>query len=358
MTSQTESAAWCSTVLRLIESGRGFAVVTVLQAEGSTPVPAGAKAAIERDGTIHGTVGGGAVEAEARRRAMAAARSGSPAVFDFTLRGSSVRAARPICGGAMRLLVDPRVANHVADYRRAAAALARRERGMWITTLRRTDRIEVGTRHLPGRELVGHEGFLDAAVLEACLKAETPRLLPASSEPGLEVFIEPLVPQPVLIIVGGGHVGQAVAAQAAGVGFELRILDDRPDFADARRFPPGARTHSGDVAAQLAAMPVDRDTFIVIVTRGHQQDVEALRACIRRPAAYLGMIGSRRKVPLIRRRFLASGWATATEFDRVHAPIGLDIGAVTVPEIAASIVAQLIAVRRLGAASRITKEAA
>ena len=90
----------------------------------------------------------------------------------------------------------------------------------------------------------------------------------------------------------------------------------------------------------------------MIVTRGHQQDAAALRACIRRPAAYIGMIGSRRKVPLVRRQFLDSGWATAEEFDRVYAPIGLDIGAVTVPEIAASIMAQIIAVRRKGAVPR------
>jgi len=93
---------------------------------------------------------------------------------------------------------------------------------------------------------------------------------------------------------------------------------------------------------------------VVIVTRGHQQDAEALAACLRRPAAYIGMIGSRRKVSLLRREFLANGWAKPEEFDRVYAPIGLDLGAATVPEIAASIVAQLIAVRRRGAASRIS----
>ena len=86
----------------------------------------------------------------------------------------------------------------------------------------------------------------------------------------------------------------------------------------------------------------------MIVTRGHQHDAEALRACIREPAAYIGMIGSRRKVALMREEFRASGWATEEEWDRVFAPIGMDIGAETVPEIATSIVAQLVAVRRRG----------
>ena len=91
-----------------------------------------------------------------------------------------------------------------------------------------------------------------------------------------------------------------------------------------------------------------KGTYVVIVTRGHQFDAEALEVCIRRPAAYVGMIGSKRKVALIRQSLLASGKATAEEFDRVHAPIGLAIGSVTAAEIAASIVAQLIAVRRQG----------
>jgi xanthine dehydrogenase accessory factor len=97
---------------------------------------------------------------------------------------------------------------------------------------------------------------------------------------------------------------------------------------------------------------MQHDTFIVLVTRGHQQDSEALRACIGQPAGYIGMIGSLRKVALLRQQFLEQGWATAKEFDRVFAPVGLDIGAVTVPEIATSVLAQIVSVRRRG---RITK---
>ncbi|MCZ7639802.1 MAG: XdhC family protein [Verrucomicrobia bacterium] len=96
----------------------------------------------------------------------------------------------------------------------------------------------------------------------------------------------------------------------------------------------------------MAAFPVNPDTYIVLVTRGHRHDAVALEACIHRPAAYLGMIGSERKVGMVKRDFLQSGKATPAEWARVFAPIGLDIGAQTVPEIAASIIAQLIAVRR------------
>jgi xanthine dehydrogenase accessory factor len=132
------------------------------------------------------------------------------------------------------------------------------------------------------------------------------------------------------------------------VGFDVVVIDDRPEFTDPALYPAGATTRCGDIPAQIAAGPVAGDTYIVIVTRGHKLDAEVLRACINSPAAYVGMIGSRRKVALMRRNFIESGLATEEQFRRVHAPIGLDIGAVTVPEIAASITAELIAVRRKG----------
>ena len=250
----------------------------------------------------------------------------------------------------MRLLVDPTAAASLADYRRAADALARRERGLWLTTLSYHNNVEVKSQFLSAAELGRHAGFPEAATLATSLAHEKAALVVGPGEGPCEVFIEPLIPRPVLLIVGGGHVGQAVAAQASLIGFEIVVIEDRPAFADPRLFPPGTKTRCGVVAGEIAAFPTGPDTFIVIVTRGHQHDAAALRACIRRPAAYLGMIGSRRKVPLVRRQFLEAGWATAEEFERVHAPIGLDIGAVTVPEIAASIVAQMIAVRRKGTA--------
>jgi xanthine dehydrogenase accessory factor len=156
-----------------------------------------------------------------------------------------------------------------------------------------------------------------------------------------------------LLVVGAGHVGQAVAAQGRLLGFAIEVIDDRSEFATPARFAPGVTVRCGDIAREVAAFPVLKDTFVVLVTRGHQHDTVALRACIRRPAAYIGLIGSRRKVPLMRRQFLEAGWATAAEFDRVYAPVGLDLGAVTVPEIAASIIAQIVAVRRTGTAPRI-----
>jgi len=167
------------------------------------------------------------------------------------------------------------------------------------------------------------------------------------------VLVEPMIPPPRLVIAGGGHVGQALARQAALAGFDILVLDDRDEFTDPALYPPGVLTRRGDVAAELASLRPDGETYVAIVTRGHRHDRAALAACVASPAAYVGMIGSRRKVAMVRRDLLAAGEATPDQLERLYAPIGLDIGAETVPEIAASIVAQLIAVRRRGSAPRM-----
>ena len=136
-----------------------------------------------------------------------------------------------------------------------------------------------------------------------------------------------------------------MAGLGSFLGFAVELIDDRPEFASSGRFPDAARITVGDPARVLAGAAVDGTTYIVLVTRGHRHDAAALRACIRRPAAYIGMIGSRRKVALLREDFLARGWATEAEWDRLHSPIGLPIGSRTVEEIAVSIAAELAAVR-------------
>jgi xanthine dehydrogenase accessory factor len=167
-----------------------------------------------------------------------------------------------------------------------------------------------------------------------------------------DVLAEPVVPVARLLIAGGGHVGQALAQQAVLVGFEVIVVEDRAEFAEPTRYPPGVTTRLGAFSEAVAEFPIDRDTYVAIVGRGHPVDMKALVACIDSPAAYIGMMGSRRKVALVRKALLESGQATEEQFARVYAPIGLRLGAETVPEIAASIVAQLVAVRRTGCAPR------
>jgi xanthine dehydrogenase accessory factor len=126
------------------------------------------------------------------------------------------------------------------------------------------------------------------------------------------------------------------------------ILDDRPEFTNPNLFPKNAITLCGDIAKNIDKIQIEKNTYVVIVTRGHKDDAQALEVCINKPFNYIGMIGSKQKVALIRENFIKSGLCSAEQFDKIFSPVGLNIGAVTVPEIAASITAELIAVRRLG----------
>ena len=162
----------------------------------------------------------------------------------------------------------------------------------------------------------------------------------------MEVFIEPLEAPPALYVFGAGHVGYYVARLASEAGFEVHVVDDRAAFANRERFPAAADVVVDDIPTWLVATTLPTSAYAVIVTRGHRHDLDALQALASRPLRYLGLIGSRAKVARIYDQLLAQGSITLEHLSHVHAPIGLDIGAVTPQEIAVSIVAELVAVRR------------
>jgi xanthine dehydrogenase accessory factor len=347
-------------VVEFIDSGRAFALAVVLRGAGSTPRKAGTKAIVDSDGSIWGTIGGGLLESEAQRVALDAMQSKRPVVFDFKFSGASACGDDPVCGGNMRILVDPTAADQRATYALATESLRRRERGVLLTTVSAdAGRLRVRWLEL-GTFPEGADSCAADAVRIAIERGEpqyfasgrpkqvTPSPGPSAWEGEVEGLAEPLTPLPLLIIAGGGHVGQALAEQARLVGFDIVVVEDRPQFAEPALYPSDVATRCGKLPDVLAEFPITEDTYVAIVGRGHRVDIEALAACIDSPAAYIGMLGSRRKVALVRKDFLESGKSTAEQFDRIHAPIGLEIGAQTVPEIAASIVAQLVAVRRLG----------
>lgn len=169
----------------------------------------------------------------------------------------------------------------------------------------------------------------------------------------MEVYIEPLAAAAQLYIIGAGHVGWHLARLAQETGFRIHIVDDREKFANAERFPGAAEIVVGDIPAWLAGVQIPAHAYVAIITRGHQHDLSALRALATRPLRYLGMIGSKAKVARVYDALIAEG-VPADALTRVHAPIGLDIGAVTPAEIAVSILAELVAVRhgRLDAGAR------
>src|SRR5215210_2671685 len=171
----------------------------------------------------------------------------------------------------------------------------------------------------------------------------------------MDVYIEPIEPSPELYIIGAGHVGTHLANLAQEVGFHVHIVDDREKFANRDRFPTATEVLTEDIPAWLARTTLIPNAYVVIVTRGHTNDLEALRALAPRDLRYLGLIGSRAKVARIYDALTADGMP-AQHLKKVHAPIGLDIGAVTPQEIAVSILAELIAVKHGKVKSRDAAE--
>ena len=160
----------------------------------------------------------------------------------------------------------------------------------------------------------------------------------------LEIFVEPILPQPLLYIFGGGHISSAVARIAVAAGFSVNVADDREAFSNTERFPMADKLYTTYEDAFAKIVP-NGSSYLLIVTRGHRDDMRVLAWAVRTEARYIGMIGSKRKVLSVYKALEKEGYSPE-EFERVHAPVGLDIGALTPEEIAVSITAELIAVRR------------
>jgi len=161
------------------------------------------------------------------------------------------------------------------------------------------------------------------------------------------LYVEVVEDRPVFLVVGAGHVGRAVATVASFLGFYVAVLDDREDFADAEKLPGADEVICEDFEAAIDRFPVNRNTHIVLVTRGHKQDELSLRRCLGRGAGYLGMIGSKRRTATVLQHLRDEGFDPA-ELDRIRTPIGLDIGAESPEEIAVAILGEVLLLRNGG----------
>ena len=171
----------------------------------------------------------------------------------------------------------------------------------------------------------------------------------------LEIFVEPILPIPRVVIFGAGHISIQVSKIATVAGFKSWLVDDRPIYANATRFPKAERIFSDSFEEAFREIVPDQNTYIVIVTRGHQEDQNVLRWAVGTDARYVGMIGSKRKVRTIVRSLEEEG-LDRERLDRAHMPIGIDINAIVPEEIAVAIVAELVHFRRAGATHRLSKK--
>ena len=327
-------------IVRRVGAGERFAVGLLAHVQGSAPQKAGARLVVLPDGTMRGTVGGGCLEMETRRRALIALRTGETTLFELRLDDDFGWDDGLICGGRTTLLVTPEPARMAGALAAAQAEGRAGRRALVATVLAAPDASAVGlSAALPG------EGG-SAAPVPFVLEAPAAPKAAVVGRDGWKVLLEPVRPSPTLVVMGCGHIGAALVELAAGLGFDVVAVDDRVDYANPERLPRAKQCLCADMLEVARDLPSGPDTFWVIVTRGHRNDGRVLAEVINREHAYVGMIGSRRKVRIIQEGLLAEGRTTPERVARLHAPVGLDIGAESPQEIALSIAAELVAVRR------------
>jgi xanthine dehydrogenase accessory factor len=324
----------------------------LVETRGSTPQKAGALMLVFANGAQAGTLGGGCVEAEVKRRALAVLAGGKPEVARFQLDSDYGWDDGLICGGRMEVLIEPLAGQRAREYYRELARLI--EAGAGATEAVVFDAEESGLP-APSSYLFDAQGGLVAS-LAAEDNGRAAERIAAQLKPLLDrprphaahgVAYLPTLPRCRLVIVGGGHVGKAVADLAVDLDFDVWIVDDREEFVSEQRFPRAQRRLAGPVERVLPDLEITPNTYCLIVTRGHNHDEEALYHLAERGARYVGLIGSRRKIRMIFDDLVSEG-IKEDSLKKVHAPLGIDIGSQTVPEIAVSICAELVSHRNRG----------
>jgi|LSQX01.1.fsa_nt_gb xanthine dehydrogenase accessory factor len=343
-------------LLRLAPVIKNPVLVTITDTEGSTPQKAGNSAIFSNRGLIAGTVGGGIAERRVQELAVEYAARGKSHFHHSLFDKNSEDPAEAICGGRITMLIDADPLKHLEVYREMERSVMEEKAGVLVTRVSPDGESAVVIHRYWIADKAG-SGLPPAvsAMIESLLSEirtghagddyiKTEPDIPGEKAKQL-FFLEPVFPQPKLIIAGAGHIGRALSHLGRLTGFEVTVVDNRKEYANADNLPDAGRIIVKDIGRAMAEINKTPDTYIVIVTRGHGYDAEALRPCIGSKAGYVGMIGSRGKVAKMRSDFLAEGWATEDQWDRIHTPIGLEIKSKTVQEIAVSIIAQLILVK-------------
>jgi xanthine dehydrogenase accessory factor len=366
----------------LIDAGESIAVATIVDVRGSVPREVGAKMLIHPLGRHAGTVGGGCGEADVIRTALDVIQTGEPDIVHVDLTEDVSMQALGVCGGIMDVFVERAGGAALSERPGSLAALRKsmlaREPVALVTVVRGDSagkQAVVWLDKAPLGELgLGDLEPLAIADAQAVLAGRQHKLLQyqrsdtgwtrgpdrplhserAGSTTDVAVFAEVQRRAPELIIVGAGHIAQPLAQVASMCDFAVTVLDDRPSFVTAERFPTAAKLLAAPLRGTVRDLPMDADTFIVLVTRGHSHDVECLLEVLDRPVAYIGMIGSQRRVDAVFQLLAEEQGIDPAKFDRVYAPIGIAIGARTPAEIAVCIMAEIVNVLRGGPAPSIS----
>lgn len=325
-------------LISALERGEPAVLGAIVRRSGSAPRTSGARMLVLADGTLVGSVGGGAVEGACHARAKELfVNSNAYAELSFELSASAAAEEGMICGGAVSVLLHTVEPAEVARFQQLRGYYRAGERPVLLTMLPHGD--------MPPRLLTLGPGE-DSDVpdeLKAKVSGRNRRTPFSISHGGQEIFVEPLVHPGTVHLVGAGHVALATAHLAAYAGFEVVVMDDRPEFASAERYPQARQVRVLE-NFDTCLPKLGSDDYVVIVTRGHLHDRDVLAQALRTKAGYIGMIGSSKKRKAVYASLQREGF-TETDLERVYSPIGLAIGADTPAEIGVSIVAELVKVR-------------
>lgn len=314
-----------------------MALATIVEAKGSTPRHEGTNMLVFEDGGFVGTVGGGTGEERIRTAALEVLAQGTDRLVTITLNDDIALKEGMICGGTMRVWIE--VVRDATLYREAIRRVDAGLRGMLLRDLS-----SGSVRLLDEAQTVEHLGEEGAKRLFG----RQPVRLDGDS------FHEAVRPHEKLVVFGAGHVSMPITEFASRLAFEVTVVDDREEFANRERFPWADRVVCRDFDQALDEIEVDDATYVVLVTRGHTWDTVCLRRVLPHQTRYIGMIGSKSRVGRLLDNLEAEGFLRA-DLDRVHTPIGLPIGAETPDEIAISILAEIVAVRRGVDPARLTR---
>jgi xanthine dehydrogenase accessory factor len=330
-------------VRAIAKEGKDLALVTIVAVKGSVPRHPGSKMLVRRTKDILGTVGGGRGEVRAIEAGRRCIESRASASLTVEMLGAEAVGKDMICGGVSSMIVE--YVDDPSPYAAALPLLEAGERVLFAKSLKGglgdgAMTVSVAAIDERGSPIGRGGGTFDASLAAKALSGGKPIL---AEEEG--VFYDPVSPEEKLLILGGGHVGLAVARFAAALEFKVTVADSRPEFLAPGRFPEGVATALGGYADAIEAFPFDSATYAVVVTPGHNFDLECVRALLSRKYRYAGVIGSARKTMLLLEQAKREGFDPA-RVDALCAPIGIDIGAETPEEIAISILAEVVAVRR------------
>ena len=332
-------------------------IATVVRTKGSTPQKPGAKLLVRNDGSGVGTLGGGCVEGDIWYAAKQLMKNrGSAETIGYELNEEIAAQDGLVCGGTMFFLVDPiyEKGQEALFLDEINSAYLGGEPVALASLVKTTPDID---SKLGGKLLIRSDGSVEGTLGADNLNSEAIKYgieLMAygnskyvRSETGAEYFVEGYTTPPRIILCGGGHVSRAIYTFAVNLGSNLTVIDDREEFANKTRFPLANVVVAESSAEGFRSIEINKNTFIVIATRGHRYDHVSLEAALNTSASYIGLLGSKRKTILIYEELLSKG-VSIDRIKDVRAPIGLDINARTPEEIAISIMAEILMIRNGG----------